>query len=208
MATFQVTASTDDCYERLNTTFFDLTATAVQAGKSTATNRWGSGMRFLGITIAGGSTIDSAYLTLRASIDRAVTVCNTRISAEDVDDAITFANDSAAFETRYAARTTARVDWDAIAAWTADTDYDSPEIKTVIQEIIDRGSWASGNDIVIFWEDFDDRSDGSAVRSAYSEDGTGEAPKLVITYTEPAATRGWMRGLVHGGRRHRFSGRR
>ena len=192
--TWQVGASTDDAYRRLTTSLWDLVFTSMRAGAvSGSFYAIGGGMRFLNITIPNAQIIDSAYLTLRCSSSMSGEVCNTRISAEDVDDAVTFADDSAAFDTRWAARTTARVDWDAIAAWTADVDYNSPEIKTVIQEIVDRGGWASGNDIVIFWDDFENRSSASETRRiAYSYDGSAEfAPKLVITYTVPA-TRGWM----------------
>jgi len=118
-----------------------------------------------------------------------LTTVNSRISAEDVDDAATFSSDSSAFDARWAARTTARVDWDNIGAWTLNTDYNSPDIKTVIQEIVDRAGWASGNDIVIFWDDFDDRSthNTSRWRLAYSYTTPASAPKLYIEWTIPAA---------------------
>lgn len=186
--TLQVGASTDDCRRRLSDDSFSLTIDDNSAGAiDTTYDRYGCGMRFANIAIAQGTTIDAAYLTLRCYAARSGTVCNTRISAEDIDDAATFANDKAAFDARWAARTTAIVDWDSIGAWTKDEDYNSPEIKTVIQEIVSREGWSSGNDIVIFWEDFADRSthvqDGS-VRQAYSYDGsTTYAPKLVIEYT-------------------------
>ena len=194
--TWQVTAGTDDCARRLAPDYFHL-ADWHWAGALSAVNyQYGGGMRFLNITIPQGATIATAYLILTASVTRSGSTGNTRISAEDVDDAITFANDSAAFDTRWAARTTARVNWDAIPAWTVETEYDSPEIKTVIKEIVDRGGWASGQDMVIFWDDFDDRSvhGSSSYRQAYSYDiSTTKAPKLVITYTT-----GWVGGKVNG----------
>ena len=188
--TWQVGASTDDCNRRLSDDVWGIGAGAnAQAGAYDATYyQYGSGMRFTAITILHMSTITQAYLTLRASASVASTVTKSRISAEDVDDAVTFADDKAAFDTRWAARTTARVDWDAIPAWTVNVDYNSPEIKTVIQEIIDRASWASGNDIVIFWEDFEDRSTHAEVnrKTAYCyDDSTTYCPKLVIVYTVP-----------------------
>jgi len=155
-------------------------------------------MRFTNVTIPKGSTIDTAHLILRGRSSKSVTVVNSRISAEDVDDAPTFTNDGDAFDTRWANRTTARVDWDAIPAWTQDEDYNSPEIKTIIKEIVDRANWASGNDIVIFWEDFDDRSTHAfnCLRAGYSYDSSIEfAPKLVIEYTPLVV--GWT-GKISG----------
>lgn len=45
--------------------------------------------------------------------------------------------------------TTATVAWNGEGAWTTDNTYDSPDIKTIIKEIVDRGGWVSGNDIQI-----------------------------------------------------------
>ena len=197
--TWQVGASTDDCVRRLGDDWWLITYVWELAGGHTYT--WdcqsGVGMRFTNVTIPQGSTIDQAYLTLRCSYsDFTGANCRTRISAEDVDDAPTFADDKAAFDARWAARTTARVDWDNIPTWTLDNDYDSPEIKAVIKEIVDRGDWASGNDIVIFWEDFEDRSTHAPGnrRAAHSYDGSATyAPKLVVTFTPP----GWS-GKISG----------
>ena len=188
----QVGASTDDVGRRLTTSYWSVTVGANWAGGPGADKtmyKYGSGMRFTNITIPQGATITAAYLTLRSSHSYSGTTVNTRISAEDVDDAATFADDAAAFDTRWADRTTARVDWDSIPAWTQDTDYDSPEIKTVIQEVINRANWSSGNDIVIFWEDFDDRSSHNfyANRRGYSYNESADyAPKLTVTYTVPS----------------------
>jgi len=184
--TWQVGASSDDAYRRWTPSDWSLTGELIAGSPDVTVNQAGAGMRFTNITIPQAQTIDSAYLTFRRSRVRTVTTVNTRISAEDVDDAPTFADDSAAFDTRWANRTTARVDWDGIGDWSDDLLYNSPEIKTVIKEIVDREGWVSGQDIVIFWEDFDDRSTHvwRAERYAHSyESLSTHAPKLVITYT-------------------------
>ncbi len=191
----QVGASTDDCQYTWSTSAFAIDSGHQMAGAYDAVDyKIGGGMRFLNVALDQGEDVNEAHLTLRASASKSGTVVNTRISAEDVDDAITFADNAGAFEARWAARTTARVDWDAIPAWTGDSDYDSPDIKTVIKEIVDRGSWVSGNDIVIFWDDFDDRSThATARRLGYSYDGsTDYSPKLHINYgvSVPALTTG------------------
>lgn len=185
--TRQVGASSDDCYNSEVGHDWSLTSAIILAGYSDSSwNRYGGGMRFTNITIPKGATINQAYLTLRASYFNNKEVVNTRISAEDVDDAVTFADDRDAFIARWNARTAARVDWDAIPAWTTNGDYDSAEIKTVIKEIVDREGWNSGQAIVIFWEDFEGRSTENinTRRRAFSYNGSAEfAPKLVIDYT-------------------------
>lgn len=186
----QVGASTDDARRRLSTAYWAdaLTTIAFDVGSAGTNNeKYGSGGRFTNVTIPQGSTIDLAYLTIRCRSATSGTTVNSYISAEDVDNPATFADDATAFDNRYAARTTAQVAWDNIAAWTLDVDYNSPEIKTVIQEIVDRAGWASGNAIVIFWEDFAGRSTSGAgrMRLGYSYDGNSTyPPRLHIEYTE------------------------
>jgi len=193
----KVIASADDCLRRLTLAAWNLIEPYQVAGYTSSSKyQYGGGMRFQAIAIPKGATINVAYLTLRAHFNILGTVVRTRISAEDVDDAAIFADDSAAFDTRWAARTTARVDWDGIPAWTEDEDYNSPSIVSVIQEIVNRAGWVSGNDMVIFWDDFDDRSDHNdgARRVALSYDGSTLYPaKLHIEYTEA----GWT-GKISG----------
>lgn len=181
----QVAAGTDDCYRKLVADTWNLASTVLYVGRYAADNKQqGCGMRFTGVTIPHGAMVLEAHLTVRAQTARSSTTFKSYISAEDVNDAATFADDSAAFDTRYAGRTTAKVAWEPSSGWLIDTDYESPDIKTVLQEVFDRPGWVSGNDIVIFWEDYDDRSTGDeAQRVAYSYEGSSTyAPKLVITY--------------------------
>lgn len=183
--TYQVGTGTDDCAREIAQGFFSLTHgyNRVGSGYWASRRQWGCGMRFTNIAIPQGATIaDGTYLIFRASAAQSTSTVNSKISAEDVDDAVTFADDEGIFDNRFNNHTTARIDWNSIASWIKDTDYDSPEIKTVIKEIVDRGGWNSGQDIVIFWEDFDDNSSTDAYRSGKSYDVTTSlCPQLVIT---------------------------
>jgi len=187
MAVYTVAGGTDDCYRRLTNSIWSLTSEYMAAGYNGATNKqWGSGMRFTGIAIPNGATILSAFLTLRANASNGSVVARSRISAEQVDDAPTFADDSGAFDTRWANRG-AQVDWD-MEAFVDGEDYDSVDFKAVIQAIVDRVGWATGQDIVIFWEDFEDRSTPGAgcIRMGKTfEHGDAAPAKLTVTYTEP-----------------------
>jgi hypothetical protein len=147
-------------------------------------------MRFQSVLIEPPAIVDVAYLTFNAFASDNGANCLTRISAEDVDDAPTFADNAAAFDTRWAGRTTARVDWDNIATWVVDTNYTSPSIITPIQEVIDRGGWGSGNDIVLFWDDFEDRSTHASDNNRFAKSWDTDsslAPKLHIEFHQAAA---------------------
>lgn len=194
--TFSVGASSDDCFRALYGNDWTLTYTNFIVGASGSTYwQYGGGMRFQTITIPQGATINTAYLTFICPSARAGTVVKSRISAEDVNDAPTFANDRAAFDARWANRTTARMDWDSIPAWTLGASYNSPTtdgvttFASIIKEIVDRAGWVSGNDIVIFWDDFDDRSTHATncIRVGASWDHlTYNPPALYVEYTAGA----------------------
>jgi hypothetical protein len=169
--TWQVSSSSDDCYRRLVPSQWGLTEAYQYAGSKDGSNyKYGGGMRFTNIVIPQGAVIVNAYLSFYA-YSSSGTVVRTKISAEDVDNPSTFADDAAAFDSRYATHTSAMVEWDSISAWSSGVWYNSVNISSVVQEVVNRGGWVSGNSIVIFWEDFDGRSDVGARRIAYSADG-------------------------------------
>lgn len=196
--TWQVGATTDDCLVLWNGSEWVFSHTVhICAGYVGATTfKQGGGMRFTNITIPSGSTIDSAKLTFTCKIAYANVVVNSVIIGEDVDDAATF-SDIANYQGRRGTIvggandnniTDASVLFNAIAAWTANAEYDSPEIKTIIQEIIDRGGWASGQAMALFWDDHGGNSTAVALtrRSAYTYGGdSAKAVKLVITSSPP-----------------------
>lgn len=181
---YQVSASSDDCVR--SQAYFSLTEKNM-AGyneSSGSQERWGCGLRFQSIAVPQGAEISKAYLVLTCEVTTSGTTVNTCISAQDVDDAPPF-SDVTNFDAKWGMQTTEVVGWDDIPAWTADRQYASPNIKSVVQEVVDREGWRSGNDIIIFWEDFDDRSthDGACRRAAYSYDtNKAKAPKLYIEY--------------------------
>lgn len=185
--TYSVNASSDDCVRRLDTAYFSLVAINMFAGAAAVENnrQMGSGMRFTNIDIPAHATILEAYLVFRCRSLTDGDVFRVRISAEDVDDAVTFANDAGVFDARWANRTTARVDWDGEEHWVAGNDYNSPDITEVIQEIADRPGRDRIFDMVIFWEDYEDRSTHAlgCYRDAVSYDLDGNnTGKLVIDY--------------------------
>ncbi len=139
------------------------------------------GLRFTNLTIPVDATITNAYLTFRADIPNsenpALTSSTTvTIKGNDVDDATTFLDTLNNISSR--AMTSASVNWTP-ETWVAGNLYTSNSFVPVIQEIVDRPNWASGNDIALIIT-------GTNVggRTADSFDsGGGVAPSLTITYT-------------------------
>ena len=181
----QVGASADDC-DRYGSAI-DLTATYFYVDYS-STNQCDAA-RFTTVAIPQGATIDVAYAILRAR----ATVTPTGgcdIKGQDSDNTITFST-VADFDAR--PRTTASVSWSP-SAWVTDIDYNSPSIVSVIQEIVNRAGWVSGNSLVLFFV-------GKQIQSirGFSYDSSATyAPKLHIEYSTPPPPSGRSFGYIIG----------
>jgi len=186
--TWNIVASTDDAGGRLTVNvYWDTTWTVNPAGGDSPTQQYYSGMRYQNINIPQGATITEAHITFTCGISGfSGTGTRTRFSADDTDDAATFST-AADYTTRWNARTTAEVDWDSptLTAWVIDSEYQSPDLSSIIQEIVDRPGWTSGNAIAIFWGDREDRSThvGGNRRYAYTYDSDPtKTPELYIAW--------------------------
>jgi hypothetical protein len=176
--TFSVGASSDDCYVAGSPpSTMSLDYAHQKTGKTTVS--LGGGMRFTSVTIPQGATIDTAYITLICSVTTSSTTVNTDLTGEDIDDAATF---SAIANYNARTRTTALVAWDSIPGWTGGTSYNTPSITSIIQEIVDRGGWASGQDMVVFWEDGGSSADANRYGASWDHT-TYNPPALYVEYT-------------------------
>lgn len=203
MATYSMEAYTDDCLVRFFTKdssyAFALDANPHPFGRSDTQSGggWyyqGSGMRFKNVTIAQGATIVAAYLACKCGQANSETVIRSRITGDDEDNAAAWTT-LADFQSRRGTVvggadnskiTTAQVDWDSIAAWSLNTIYNSPSIVSIIQEIVNRVGWASGNSLALWIDDYNQRSDIAAVRNPYSFDvGGATAVQLIVTTPTP-----------------------
>ncbi len=136
-------------------------------------------LRFLNVTIPQGATIDSATLTL--NITDISGTPDTTLYGVDEDNAAAFA--APGNLPSAATKTTASADPDPAGAGSKVIT-----ITSIVQEIIDRAGWASGNAMAFVGDD--NAGTGPSYWSAedYEDAGTAEAT-LDITYTVPATGR-------------------
>ena len=178
MTTFnaQVAADNDDAYEY----------GGIQ--EDTNTKHWWNfsdssslhgGSRFNSVTVAQGALIEAGTnleLTAENSGNNDVSF---NIHADDVDDSEVIEGGGTDLDLR--TKTTAFVTWSALDISAAVDDFTAtPDITTVIQEVIDRGGWSSGADLTIIGEDVQ-----SSLRFAsrdYSHASLGPAT-ITIIYT-------------------------
>ena len=117
------------------------------------------GVRFQGITIPQGATITHAYLRLISAGSYATGTCDVTLKGEDVDNSSVFSAGSANSNISGRTVTTASVSW-GIPANSDRELVSSPDIASIIQEIVDRGGWSSGNalSIIVTGSDSDIRN--------------------------------------------------
>lgn len=167
-----VAASTDDCI-KYNTTFSVVLVSVFVTHLSLAIE---GGYRFLALDIEQGSTIVSAYLQIMPYDDWPAGGTAT-VKGEAVDDAATF-SDLTDFDGR--TRTAASVTWNP-GVWATGVWATSPNLASILQEIIDRPGWSSGNALVLLTA-----APIGPTHSGDSYDAEGEnAPRLEVTWTLP-----------------------
>ena len=146
------------------------------------------GLRFNNLTIPPNSQITAAYIEFKAKIASDAAAVNLQIAGEDIDDAPTFttANNNITGRTQ----TTSKASWSIAGQWVANNSYQTSDIKGVIQEIVDRDGWTSGNSMAFIIQN-DSANPSNAWRAAKPFDGFGiaESPKLHIEYTQAATTK-------------------
>ena len=175
--------------------------------------RKGAGMYFPSVGVPTSSTITEAHMIITPKTASSGTTVNTRIIGNKIGNAAvwsTLANYQARRGTAVGGatndnRTAANVSWDGIAADVVDTAKNTPDIASVVQEIVNLPAWAQNNNMAFWIDDHENRS--SASRGSWSWDGsTSKCPQLSITYTtggggSPAPTEEplqiiWISGLI------------
>ena len=138
------------------------------------------GIRFQNITIPAGATILTATLQLEAEGTHSGTTI-LDIYGQAADNPTKFNETYGDISAR--PRTTAFTTWN-VPSWVnsgGTTDwYSSPDLAAVVQELINRPNWQSGNALAFIIE-------GNGQRAAGSFNGasSADAPVLHITYTMP-----------------------
>lgn len=205
MTTYTVTASADDAHAGSITndsgrtvtacTNASITSTILSPGSHGSNDEFSAGARFQNIVVAQGATISSATFSMKAQATYASGgTISFLVSAQAADNPGVFTTATNQFTTTTRPRTTA-----VSAAWnqnsvTANTRY-SIDITAVIQEIVNRAGWASGNAIVIIidtnttttqgeWQDYYAWDDAT--------DRTNNPPQLDITVSAGGVDTGFM----------------
>ena len=160
---------------------FDTTGTDWVAGY-TSSNSYGAFFRLTSVTIPVGSTISAA--TQDYTKNAGAGTPDIRIACEAADSA-TFPSSKADAEGR-----TITSSYANITTLPSNARHTTPDFSASVQEVIDRGGWASGNAIQVHWRDNKATGSNYIQGRCIERTGTTDDPYFSITYTEPASGAG------------------
>jgi len=183
--TKKVIAGGDDVEEEVATGSMYITSSDLELTTDGSTNQL-IGIRFTSLPIPKGATIQHAFIQFTTKGDKAPVSGALTIKAVDADDAGAFTSTASDVSSR--ATTTTSVSWSGSTSSTWGTtgggtrgaDQRTPDLKTVVQAIVSRSGWASGNAMSFVIT-------GSGVRNSYAYEGNKDyAPELIVQYTTAA----------------------
>jgi hypothetical protein len=198
-------ASSDDAEQENDEidSLFDDDLDAGWEGEPEDLNILTTGMRFREIPVPAGAVIDSAFITVWSHEDKtAEDVAELTIYAEATDNAATFTEDMLITDR---VSTNEVVEWTVAEPWTIWQPYHTPDLKAIIQEIVDRDGWQAGNAMAFIfagknqgpsdlehareWESYENISDPE-------DGGDGQnhperVPQLRIYFSSPSPSKLW-----------------
>jgi PKD repeat protein len=140
------------------------------------------GIRFVNVSVPQGATITNAWIQFRAD-EADNTALDIYIHGHDIDNAPIFTTANYNISSR--TTTTATVTWSNPPTWAVNDlgpNTATPALTNIVQEIVDRPGWASGNAMAFI---FSDNGVDQDERVADSYDG-GYGAILNIEYAIPA----------------------
>jgi hypothetical protein len=140
---------------------------------------------FANLDVPAGATIDSAVVTFTAlsgaqgsaDVPLTVTAQDAASPAAPVQDGAT----QASFDVTGRTRVGASVPWNLTTAWAADQTYDTPNLASVLQAVVNRTDWEAGSDVLIIIE-----PTGTVTNTQYrraNPEGAATGPLLTVEYS-------------------------
>jgi Bacterial protein of unknown function (DUF839)/Secretion system C-terminal sorting domain len=185
----KVTSSSDDAEEKPTGSGGDLTSSDLEFVTDGTSNQT-VGMRFANIKLPKGALVSNAYIQFAVDESTNIAPCNLIIKAEATDNPSTFTTVAGTVSTRPTIAQS--VNWTPTALWTtvglAGSDQKTPDLKTLVQALVDRPNWVSGNAM-----SFIVTGTGARVAQSYDRD-PAKAPELVVEYYVPVTAKFLIKG--------------
>lgn len=137
------------------------------------------GVRMRSLSIPQGTTITNAYLEFEVDEEKSGDL-TISIYGHDTDSAKTF--ESKKWNITDRSLTSAKVDWFITTSPSVNSTMQTPDISSIVQEIVDRTGWVSQNDMAFIFK-LKTRS-GGATRTFESHNGENSKTRLYIEYSD------------------------
>ncbi|WJG08480.1 PilC/PilY family type IV pilus protein [Aliiglaciecola sp. LCG003] len=170
-ANYQVASQRDNAEERND----GAQSTGSELTFNASNNKYVA-VRFRNLALPKNAVVTNAYLRFTAYQNRTGSGASFVIRGANEADPDNFRN-YPRYLLRDKAKTSASVTWSNIPQWYRNFSYDSPSVASIVQELVNRGDWQSGNDMMFIMSNI------TGVRGAYSYQGKPSgAPELVVEY--------------------------
>jgi hypothetical protein len=121
--------------------------------------------RFRNVMIPQGSRIIKAFIRGTCRSNHLGTDVHIKIYFNDSDDAVA---PTTGTQCNDLVLTSAELSLDHLSVWSPDSQYDTPELKDMVQEVVNRSGWASGNAMMVILKDNGSTNvDGNSIRDWY-----------------------------------------
>lgn len=171
----RITQGADDVEERASDGVVYSDSSDLELGDDPATlGEQTMGLRFPNVQIPQGATITNAYIEFETD-ETGSTATNATFWAQASDNAPAFSVST--YDVSSRTKTATSATWSNIPAWaTVSQKHQTPNLSSLVQEIVSRSGWNSGNSIVFI-------SSGSGTRTAEAYEGEpANAPLLHVDY--------------------------
>ena len=156
---------------------------AIPLGEDASAGDWNAGFLFRSVDIQRVATINEAHLTL-TSEDAYSDALNVRIFGAAMPSGIV--TPATYTQAGDLVPTLAYVDWSIPSAlpWTQYQEVDSPNIASILQELVNRKDWKRKNNMHIYIQDIDTAT-GSVRKACSIRKSSGVyKPELHVSFTE------------------------
>ena len=143
-----------------------------------------TGLRFRRVSVPGGVTISNAFIDFTVAAGGGGEDTTLTIRGEDDDEPMAYGSSAGDISAR--TRTSADVDWTP-TTWDSSGEHKStPNLRAIVQEIVNRADWCGGDDMAFIIEG----REGGLRRAWAQEAPNGYEPRLFIQYRQDSVIPG------------------